>query len=86
MCDALYLRYNIIAKCNYKIVSTLFFHGFLNKSQIITSNDCVTDGVFVETGITAAYVWNSALIDDTDIICSIPAIGQEYRFPLNIEL
>ena len=31
-------------------------------------------------------MWNSALIDGTDIICSIPAIGREMRFPLGISL
>ena len=32
------------------------------------------------------YAWNSIPIDNTSIIHSIPAIGQESRFPLNINL
>lgn len=62
------------------------FHRFLNKAQTIASNDHDTVEVFAEASITAAYPWNSAPNDGTDIIRSIPTIGRELRFMLDIEL
>lgn len=41
---------------------------------------------FVEAGILAGYAWNSAPIDSTDMIRSIPVIGRELRFPLDTNL
>ena len=32
------------------------------------------------------YVWNSSPIDGTNILRSIPTIGRELRFPLDIDL
>ena len=46
----------------------------------------VTNDIFVPTGIDASYAWNSAQIDDTDILYSIPAIGRELHFPIDINL
>ena len=46
----------------------------------------VTNDIFVPAGIDASYAWNSAQIDDTDILHSIPAIGRELHFPIDINL
>ena len=46
----------------------------------------VTNDIFVPAGIDASYAWNSAQIDDTDILYSIPAIGRELHFPIDINL
>ena len=72
MCDVLHLRYDIVAKIYNKTVSVERFHRFLNKSQ--------------KSGITEGYAWNSAPNDGTDIMCSVPAIGLELWFYLDIEL
>jgi hypothetical protein len=36
--------------------------------------------------MTAGYAWNSAPIDDTDILCSVAAIGWPFLFPIDISL
>ena len=41
---------------------------------------------FVAVGIAAGYAWNSATIDGTNILRSIPAIGRELHFPIDINL
>ena len=45
-----------------------------------------TINFFVPTGIAAGYAWNSVPIDGTDILRSIPAIGRELKFSLDINL
>ena len=42
--------------------------------------------IFVPTGIAAGYAWNSVPIDGTYTLRSIPAIGRELKFPLDINL
>ena len=60
------------------------FHRFLNKAVTITVGDSKTLGCFTEAGIVAGYAWNSTPIDGTDIIRSIPTIGRELKFPIDI--
>ena len=60
------------------------FHRFLNKAVTIADEDSRTLGCFTEAGIVAAYAWNIANIDDTDIIRSIPAIDRESKFSIDI--
>ena len=86
MCDALNLNYDVLAKRNHKGLTVEHFHRFLNKSITITAEDCGTNDVLVPAGIAVGYAWNSAPIDDTDIIRSIPAIGRELHFPIDINL
>ena len=86
MCQALNLNYDVLAKRNHKGLSVEHFHRFLNKSVTIAAEDRGTNDIFVHTSIAAAYVWNSAPIDGTDIIRSVPAIGQALNFPLDINL
>ena len=50
------------------------FIGFLTKQYPLPSV-IKKIGYFTEAGIVAGYAWNSAPIDGTDIIRSIPAIG-----------
>ena len=85
-CDSLRIPFECFAKRNHKSVLVEKFHRFLNKVVTIASNDRDTLDCFVEAGISAGYAWNSAPIDGTDIIRSIPAIGRELRFPLDISL
>ena len=60
--------------------------GFFIKVVTIAASDRGIFDCFVEAGISAGYAKNSASIDGTDIIRSIPAIGRELRFPLDIIL
>ena len=86
MCDCLTINYEVVDKRNHKGISVEIFHRFLNKYMTIASNDKDTVGIFTKTGITAAYVWDSALIDGTKIIYIMPIIGRKLRFPLNVNL
>ena len=78
MCKALKLNYDILAKRNHKELSVEHFHRFLNKATTITMKDRQSNDVFVPAGIAAGYAWNSATIDDTDILPSTVAIGRDF--------
>ena len=86
MCNALNLNYDVLAKRNHKGLTVKNVHRFLNKSVTIAAEDRGTDDIFVPAGITTGYAWNSAPIDDTDILYSIPAIGRELHFLIDINL
>ena len=40
----------------------------------------------VPADIAAGYAWNSVIIDGTDILRSIPTIGREIHFPIDVSL
>jgi len=86
MCDALNLNYDVLAKRIHKGLTVKHFHRFLNKSITISTEDCGTNDVFVPAGIATGYAWNSVPIDGTDILCSIPTIGRELYFLIDINL
>ena len=86
MFQALNLNYDVLAKRNHKGLSVGNFHHFLNKSVTIAANERGTNDIFVPASIAAAYAWNSAPIDDTDIIRSIPVIGRALNFLFDINL
>ena len=86
MCQALNLNYDVFAKRNHKGLSVENFHRFLNKSITIAAEERGTNDIFVPASIAAAYAWNSAPINGTDIIRSVPAIGRALYFPLDINL
>jgi len=58
----------------------------LNKSVNIATEDRGTNDIFVPTRNAAGYAWNNAPVDGTDILRTIPAIGRELHFHLNINL
>ena len=76
MCDALSLNYDVLAKRNHKGLTVEYFHRFLNKSATIAAEDRGTNDIFVPVGFAAGYDWNSAPINGTDILRSIPDIGR----------
>ena len=86
MCQSLNLNYEISTKRNHKRLSVEHFHRFLNKSVTIAAEDRGTIDIFVPAGIAAGCAWNSALIDGMDILRSIPVIGRELQFSLDINL
>ena len=84
MCKALVIRFHPVAKRNHKAVGVERYHRFLNHSQKIATEQRRTSEIFVECGMTTAYAWNASCIDGTDIVRSIPAIGRELKYPLDI--
>ena len=68
----------------HKAVGVERYHRFLNYAQRIGTEERGTAEAFVERAMTTAYAWNASCIDGTDIPRSIPAIGRELRFPLDI--
>ena len=84
--QALNLNYNVLAKRIHKGISVENFHCFLNKIITIAAEERGTNDIFVPASIAAAYAWNSAPIDGTGIIRSVPAIGRALHFPLDINL
>ena len=85
-CIALKIPFECTANRNDKSLLIEKFHRFLNKAVAIAAGDRGTLDCFVEAGIAAGYAWNSVPIDGTGIIRSIPAIGRELRFPLDISM
>ena len=86
MCQALNINYDLLAKWSHKGLSVEYFRRFLNKSVPIAAEERGTTNIFVPDGIAAGYAWNSAPINGTDILRSIPAIGRELKLPLDINL
>ena len=86
MCKILDITLWTLARGNHKGNSVERFHRFLNKTQTIAGASVGTHCIFRRNAKLSAYAWNSAPIDDTDIVRSIPAIGREFRFPLDTKL
>ena len=86
MCKASRINYEILAKRDHKGLLVEKFYRFLNKAITIAAEDRVTNDIFVAAGVAAGYAWNSSPIDGTDILRSVPAIGRELRFPLDVNI
>ena len=86
MCKALRIKYEILAKRKHKGLLVEKFHWFLNKVVTIVVEDRGTNDIFVAAGAAAGYAWNSSHIDGTNILLSVPAIGRELRFPLDVDI
>lgn len=52
----------------------------------IAAEERGANNIFARTGIAASYTWNSALIDGTYILRSIPDIGRKRNYPLDTNL
>ena len=85
VCTILKITMWPLARGNHKGLSVERYHRFLNKTQAIAGQDRGTHEVFQQNAKTSQYAWNSAPIDDTDVMRSVAAIGREFRFPLDIE-
>lgn len=86
MCNALGLRFHVLAKKKHKAMRVEHFNHFLNTVVMIEANNWDTNRVFPEATHVAAYAWNLAPIDGTDIIRSYPAFGRVFHFLMNVEL
>ena len=86
MCKILRITFWPLARGNHKGLGVEKFHRFLNKTQAIAGQDRDNHEVFLQNTKTSQYAWNSAPIDDTDVMRSVAALGREFRFPMDTEL
>ena len=86
MCKVLNINFDILAKRNHKGLRVKKFHRCLNKAITIAAEDRETNDIFVAASVAAGYAWNSSPIDGTGILRSVPVIGRELWFPLDIDL
>ena len=86
MCKSFNINYDILTERNHKGLRVEKFYRFINKAITIAVEDRETNDIFVGAGVAAGYAWNSSPINGTDILRSVPAIGRELRFPLDIDL
>ena len=83
MCDILDITFWPLARGNHHGLSVERYHRYLNKTQTIQGASIGTHENFKRNVLISAYGWNSAPIDGTNIVRSIPAVGREFRFPLD---
>ena len=83
LCDILNITLWPLSRGNHHGLSVERYHRFLNKIQTIQGAEINTHSNFKRTVLLSAYSWNSAPIDGTDIIRSIPAVGRVFRFPFD---
>jgi PAS domain-containing protein len=87
MYKVLGLRLHAAARSNHKAILVERFFRSLNKAVTIASNDRGTNDVFVEAvHCFFTYAWNASVIDGTDIVRSVAALGREFKFPLDLNL
>ena len=86
MVEYLIIKVHVTSSRNHKTVSAEFFHKFLNHSATIFFKERETHLCFAECGMLAAYAWNASPINDTKIVRSVPVIGRELQFPLDINI
>ena len=86
MCEALNLNHDVIVKRSHKGLTVEHFHRVFNKSVTIAVEKRSTDDILIPGGIAVGYAWNSASTGGTNIIHSIPAIGRELHFSIDISI
>ena len=86
MCSTLQIRLHPAARGNHKAVSVERFFRYLNKAVAIAKNDRDTLNIWVPAAMLAAYAWNGSAIEGTHIIRSVPAVGREFKFPIDMVL
>ena len=86
ICKLLKIRFHAAAKRNHRSIEVERFHAFLNRGTTIYTEERGSNACFVEAAMVLAYAWNASPIDGTGIIRSVPAIGRELKFPMDIEL
>lgn len=67
-------------------VSSEHFHRLLNERVTISAEEHDRNDIFVLADIADRHVYNSAPINSTYIIRSIPAIGCELQLPIDFNL
>jgi hypothetical protein len=87
MCYHLKIRCHVIGRANQKALAVERSHIFFNKSVTIATNDRHQEisSVVIPAYHLAAYTWNSAPIDGTDVIRSVCVAGREFKFPFDFK-
>jgi len=87
MCDSLKLAHKPGLRHNHKSVSVERLFRYLNKALTIAAEQRLGDTkVSVEAVHVATYAWNASVIDGTNIVRSVPAVGRPFRFPIDCDL
>lgn len=86
MCLALGFIFWPLVRGNHKGNSVEKYPRFINKTQTIVGADTGTNHSFVENSKTSQYAWNSAPIDDTNILRSLADVGRRFKFPMDVQL
>ena len=84
MCGALGIRHHMVSPENHNGVLCERFHRYLNKVQRITAANTESFTQWAQGIAFAAYSWNAAPIDGTNIIRSFVAKGRVFPFPIQI--
>jgi hypothetical protein len=86
MCKIIKLHCHVNARNNHQALCVERFHVFLNKTLRVATNDRDNiKGVYIPAIALAGFAWNSAPIDGTYIVRSVPAVGREFKFPFDFE-
>ena len=84
--NLLNIKFHFVAKRYHKAVGVECFRCFLNQAQKLSIEERQASEPFVEIAMAVTYTWNASTINGTDIIRSFPAIGQELRYSLYVNL
>lgn len=84
--DFLGIPYEVITPEEHQGILCERFHRFLNKVEKIHGLENVTHEEFYISGLFAAYAWNSAPVDGTNIQRSFSAKARTFKFPIDVSL
>ena len=84
MCRILRVKHHAVAPENHNGVLCERFHRYLNKVQKIGAANTQSFTQWAQGIAFAAYSWNAAPIDGTNIVRSFVAKGRDFPFPLQI--
>jgi len=84
MCETLGIKYHVVSPENHNGILCERFHRYLNKVQKIMAANAQSATQWAQNIQFAAYSWNAAPIDGTNIIRSFVAKGRTFPFPLQI--
>ena len=84
MCDTLGVKYHMVSPEDHNGILCERFHRYLNKVQKITAANTQSFTQWTQGVMFAAYSWNAAPIDGTNLIRSFVAKGRTFPFPLQV--
>ena len=86
MCKRLDISVCPLSRGNHKGMSVERYHRFLNKTQTINGEDRGLYHTFIENSKTSQYAWNSAPIDNTNILRCVAVVGRHFKFHVGVQL
>ena len=86
MCISLNINHWCLSRDNHRGDSVERYHRFLNKTQTINDSDQGTYDIYIQNTKTSQHTWNIAAIDNKYVSRCFAAIGQEFRFPSDVQL